>query len=127
VTLRLRNDNILVRMHSDERASKGGIILPATRSKHPNQAVLATVVAAGPGYYPEVKALPQRVEKHGLQRVERVGRLEFIPTEVEPGDVVVVDSPHCGDNFGEPEERLRIVRQAEILCVVDGIEAGEAV
>jgi len=127
MTLRLRNDNVLVRMHSDEQESKGGIILPATRSKHPNQAVLATVVSAGPGYYPEVKALPKRAEKHGFERVERVGRLEFISTEVSPGDVVVVDSPHCGDNYGEPEERLRIVRQAEILCVVDGVEAGEAV
>lgn len=124
-SLRLRNDNILVRMHSDEQESKGGIILPATRSKHPNQAVLATVLAIGPGTYPEVKSVPGRREPRDVPRCHRIGGSKLIPTEVCPNDVVIVDSPHCGDHYGDADDDLRIVREAEILAVVEGAEPGK--
>lgn len=51
-----RNDNVLIQLevHADpheERLSPGGIILPKMRDVNEEPAIIATVVAAGPGYY----------------------------------------------------------------------------
>jgi co-chaperonin GroES (HSP10) len=93
--------------------SVGAILLPG--NVKPEKTLKARVVAVGPGHY------------------DRGGRGPFIPTTVEVGDIVLVDrqagQDYCldinvprqnkGAEFADGEDNFRVVREDEILAIVD--------
>lgn len=113
--IRLRNDNILVRLTrepTEVRTQSGLVLLPQSRAPKLTDTIRATVEAVGPG----------RVLKCGNR----------VPSAVEPGDVVILHHS-AGEvpedfTFDEYEPRQnegtefgdhRIVREDEIMAVVE--------
>lgn len=95
MTLRPLNDRVVVRRGEAERQSAGGIVLPDTASKKPER---GAVVAVGPG------ALDERGRRH-------------TPTVVAGDDVLF--APHAGTEIRLGGETLVILRESEILAVVE--------
>jgi co-chaperonin GroES (HSP10) len=120
-TVRLRNDNVLVRIERQQWLSTREqlIHLPDTaRPPEANEALIAVVEAVGPGYYPEVRVLPDRPrgnEKHD-DLSPRHSSPHFVPTTVRPGDRVLLDGRWAGQDVTTD---TRIVREAEILGVIE--------
>lgn len=113
--IRAYADNVVLEWEPEPAVSASGLlVLPDTRK--PEKTRLARVIASGPGYY--------RNDGHG----------PFIPNEVKPGDLVIVDR-QAGQNYDldiykprtHPEECVygegRIVRHDEIHAVVEDAEA----
>lgn len=112
-------DNILLRFIERPTQTPSGIFIPQTVSESRVGTREATVVAAGKGHY-----TPQG---------------KFIPVEVQPGDCVLVDSmagqdysmdltkprQNKGADWGDDDATYRMVRQDEILCVIERDEAAE--
>lgn len=87
-------DRIVIKMMEGEETTKSGIILSASSKEKPQ---IAEVLAVGPG-----------LKKDG----------ELIPLEVKVGDKVVV-SKYSGTEVKYEEEELIIVRESDILAVVE--------
>ena len=132
-TLRLRNDNVLLRLDPVETRTKSGLLfLPANRKRRGTQAVLATVLAVGDGCTIERKVARDRTEELGIRKSPRV-EVARLPMAVAPGDRVIVESILSGEALpvtgsgqirsarGEDQELLRIVREEEIQAVVEGV------
>jgi len=108
-----RQDNVLLRFIERPTETASGIIIPKTVSESRVGTRQAEVVAVGPGHY-----TPQG---------------KFIPVEVTPGDRVLVDSlsgqdysmdlyrprQNKGSEWGDDRATYRMVRQDEILCVIE--------
>jgi co-chaperonin GroES (HSP10) len=122
--IRCYADNCLIELEPLETVSASGLALVHTRAPGAREHRFARVIASGPGYYTRLGAL--------------------VPNTVQPGDRVVVDAL-AGDRMKydwdisaprqnkQPEldhllgERgaFRVVREQEILCVVEQAEAAE--
>lgn len=109
--IRAYADNVVLEWISEPKQTASGLLhLPDNRK--PEALRRARVIASGPGYY--------RDDGHG----------PFIPNEVKPGDVVLVDR-QAGQNYAldlykprtHAQEAVygdgRIVRHDEILAVVE--------
>jgi len=120
--IRPLQDNVLVCFHihedpHEERLSPGGIVLPATtREVYNEDAFLATVVAAGPGYYPD------KFLGHELGTAP-VGVTRFIPMDpaIVPGARVILDKIALAANriYGDDRVEYRMVRAQAIAAVIE--------
>lgn len=87
------HENILVRRIPDEELSKGGIVLPDTAR---NKMILkGIVIAAGPG------------------RRDAMGAL--IPSQVAPGDIVLVSTYSTATEVEVGGEKLVLTREVDVL------------
>ena len=102
--LRLRNDNVLVRLDPNaERVLASGLVATATADR-PIDGVRGTVLAVGPGHYVD------RCPVHGSC---------FVATTVRAGDRVLCESRASGDRY-KPlvlGDDMRIVRESELLAI----------
>ena len=117
-----RNDNVLVRLARQQwlRAeSDSPIVLPDTaRAPEANETLIGTVVSVGPGYYPDIRVKPER-RSEPLDESPRHSGPVLIPTTVRPGDRVLLDGQLAGEQLWLDGAEHRMVREAEILAVVD--------
>lgn len=88
-------DRLVVKPLSGEQASKSGIIIPDTAKEKPQE---GEVVAVGPG----------KLDDNGKR----------IAMEVKVGDKVIF-SRYGGDEFKVAEVEYKILRQDEILGVIE--------
>lgn len=109
--IRPTQDNVLIQFLPPPKLAPGGIIFLPDTAK-PEQTLRAEVVAVGPGYY--------RDSGHG----------RFIPTTLQPGEVVLVDRQAGQDytlDVSAPRQNARgsdwgdyrMVREEEVLAVVE--------
>ncbi len=105
--LRVRNDNIAVRWAPLPDATPSGIALPRSDYSREIDGRLAIVVAVGDG-----PAYSRKCEHCGTPR-------DPYPMEVKVGDRVIVDGRLVGEIILFEGEECRIVRQAELLAVVE--------
>lgn len=126
--IRAYQDNVIIRLEPLATTTASGLHLPQTQATRNTGTREATVMAVGPGHY--------RTRKGGANGTERG---LFVPTQVQVGERVLVDAlagqdydmdlnvprhnkpAHWADERGE----FRIVREEEILCVVERDEAAE--
>ena len=94
MALKPLGDRVVVKFTQAEETSKGGIILAASAQEKPQ---VAEVVAVGPGGVVDGKE---------------------IVMEVKPGDKVIL-SKYSGTEVKIDGEELIIVKQGEILAIVD--------
>lgn len=87
-------DRVIIKMLEGEETTKSGIILSASSKEKPQ---IAEVIAVGPG-----------LKQDG----------ELVPLEVKKGDKVVV-SKYSGTEVKYEGEELIIVRESDILAVVE--------
>ena len=94
MTLKPLSDRVVVKMLEAEETTKGGIILAASAQEKPQ---VAQIVAVGPGGMVDGK--------------------EVVMT-VKPGDKVIT-SKYSGTEIKLDDEEYVVVRQNDILCVVE--------
>jgi chaperonin GroES len=94
--LRPLGDRVVVRPSEREEMTKSGIVLPDTAKEKPQE---GTIVAAGPG------------------RILDDGKRESM--DVKAGDKVLY-AKYAGTEFKIEGEDLLIVKQSDILAVVEG-------
>lgn len=110
--IRPTDDNVVVALEREKEETRNGVVLPlAVQRRTQVDVVRAVVVASGPGY-----------------RL-RNGRGPFVPNEVNPGDIVLVDRLAGQDytldqfkprqNHGAEFDDIRIVRHDEIHAVIE--------
>ena len=87
-------DRVVIRQLEAEETTKSGIVLPGTAKEKPQQ---AEVVSVGPGGLVDGKE---------------------VKMEVKPGDKVIY-SKYAGTEVKLEEEEFIIVRQSDILAVVE--------
>ena len=87
-------DRVVIRQLEAEETTKSGIVLPGTAKEKPQQ---AEVVSVGPGGLVDGKE---------------------VKMEVKPGDKVIY-SKYAGTEVKLDEEEFIIVRQSDILAVVE--------
>ena len=87
-------DRVVIRQLEAEETTKSGIVLPGTAKEKPQQ---AEVVSVGPGGLVDGKE---------------------VKMEVKPGDRVIY-SKYAGTEVKLEEEEFIIVRQSDILAVVE--------
>lgn len=125
--LRMLSDNVLIALEPPPKETASGIALVQSRKAGAREHRTARVLAVGPGHYSGCKACGGE-------------RKHFIPTELKAGDRVVVDAM-CGQNyaldlsaprhhsqpnelgsFGGERGEYRIIREGEVLAVLDSTE-----
>ncbi len=94
MALKPLGDRVVVKFTQAEETSKGGIILAASAQEKPQ---VAEIVAVGPGGVVDGKE---------------------IVMEVKPGDKVIL-SKYAGTEVKIDGEELIIVKQGDILAIVD--------
>ena len=87
-------DRVVIKMMESEETTKSGIILSASSKEKPQ---IAEVIAVGPGLKQDGKN---------------------VPLEVKTGDKVVV-SKYSGTEVKYEEEEFIIVKENDILAIVD--------
>lgn len=87
-------DNVVIKLVETETTTPGGIVLPTAAKEKPQ---LATVVAVGPG---------GNIDGHDVEM------------QVEVGDSVLF-SKYAGTEFKQDGEEYIVLRQSNILAVVD--------
>jgi chaperonin GroES len=93
--LRPLGDRVVVRPAAREETTRSGIVLPDTSKEKPQR---GAIIAVGPG----------RVSDEGKK----------IPLEVKAGDTVLF-AKYAGTEFRLDEEELLILRESDILAVVE--------
>jgi co-chaperonin GroES (HSP10) len=127
VSIRAYADNVVLRLEPQQAETKSGLAIVHASGPKARGYRTAVVVAVGPGHHEGCKHC-------GCER--RV----FVPTAVKVGERVIVDSlagqnydmdltvtrankaPEF-DSFADERGHFRIVREAEILAVVDDASA----
>ena len=94
MTIKPLSDRVLIKMDEAEEVSKGGILLSGSAKEKPQ---VASVIAVGPGGVVDGK--------------------EVVMT-VKPGDKVIT-SKYSGTEVKVDGEEMIIVRQSDILAVVE--------
>ena len=89
-------DRVVIRPKGMEETTRGGIVLPDTASEKPQQ---GEVISIGPG----------RVLDNG-QRIE---------LDVKVGDTVLF-AKYAGTEFKLDDEELLILRESDVLAVLEG-------
>lgn len=114
-------DNVLVRVDPDQGdlGPDSLIVAPDTLTRPHAQSLLGTVIAVGPGHYPEVRTMPARPLRHGTEETSPVIHRQFIPTEVKVGDRVALSSQLSGERWPLRSGEHRLVREAEIMAVIE--------
>jgi len=119
MTLRAYADNVVIRLEPLATMTASGLHLPGTQKTKQTGSREATVMAVGPGH----------VRPNGV----------LVPTQVQVGERVIVDAL-AGQNYdmdlsvprhnkpvewADSQGEFRIVREDEILCVVEREAAAE--
>ena len=119
MNVRMYADNVLVELEPLEAMSPSGLLhIPQSTDRGARGSRFGKVLASGPGYHRQRKA-GARGTQDGV----------FVPNETKPGDRVVLDA-QAGDewkgelsaprhNAAESFGSLRIVRESEILSIVE--------
>lgn len=115
-------DNVLIQLaihtdyHTDRLSPGGNIILPRMRNIESEDAILATVVAAGPGHYDDKYCGPERGtedHKHG----------PWIPLDsaIVPGCTVILErAALAGDRiYSDERQELRMIKAHCIAAVIE--------
>lgn len=95
--IRPLGDRLVVKPMSAETMSKSGIVIPDTAKEKPQQ---GEVIAVGPGRWDEA----------GEKR---------LPMNVKVGDIVMF-TRYGGDEFKLNNEEVKILREDEVLGIVEG-------
>lgn len=114
-------DNVLVRIEREQwlRPDGRAIVLPDTaQNPEAHETLVGVVVSAGPGYYPDVRAKPDRPREPN-EKSPRLSCDTLIPTEVKQGERVLIDGRLAGERVYLDGVEHRVVREAEILAVVE--------
>ena len=132
-TFRAYGDNVLVRVEEQQGDTAKGALVVAPPSllfaardasgrarREVARSLLARVVSVGPGHYPEVRTMPKRSCRGATEEdTSPVVHRAFVPTEVRPGDLVALASQLSGDVWHLDGGEHRMVREAEILAVIE--------
>jgi len=120
--LRMLSDNVLIVLEPPPKETKSGIAIVHNRPAGAREHRTARVLAVGPGHYSGCKSCGGE-------------RTHLIPTELKPGDRVVVDAM-CGNKWdfdvssvrSNPNPQFdsmlgergdfRVIREAEALAVI---------
>ena len=94
MTIKPLSDRVLIKMDDAEEVSKGGILLSGSAKEKPQ---VASVIAVGPGGVVDGKE---------------------VVMSVKPGDKVIT-SKYSGTEVKVDGEEMIIVRQSDILAVVE--------
>ena len=94
MTIKPLSDRVLIKMDEAEEGSKGGILLSGSAKEKPQ---VASVIAVGPGGVVDGKE---------------------VVMSVKPGDKVIT-SKYSGTEVKVDGEEMIIVRQSDILAVVE--------
>lgn len=97
-------DRILIKRRKGDEVTEGGIYVPEM-SQHP--AFFADVLRVGNGH--PIEGKPK----------------EFRPLVVQEGDVIMI-SEYAGQTFEIEKETYQIIREDEILAIVDGLDVGDS-
>jgi chaperonin GroES len=100
--LRPLGDRVVVKPLEEEERTRGGIVLPDTAKEKPQH---GQVLAVGPGDWDE----------EGKKRV---------PLDVKVGDRVIF-AKYAGTEFKLDDEDVLILRQSDVLAVVEGAAKAE--
>lgn len=104
--IRMRADNVLVRLERAPERTRGGLVVPdQAREPRPIDGVFGRVLRVGPGRDAECS-------RCGVVR----GHVE---PRVQVGDLVVFDTDAAGDRWHIDGREYRVVREAEILAVLE--------
>jgi len=121
--MRMLSDNVLVVLEPPPKETKSGIAIVHTRAPGAREHRTARVLAVGPGHYSGCKSCGGE-------------RTHLIPTELKPGDRIVVDAM-CGNKWdfdvssvrSNPNPQFdsmlgergdfRVIREAEALAVLE--------
>jgi len=101
INVRPLHDRILIKRIEEQETVKGGIIIPDTAKEKPQE---GEVIAVGTG----------RKEKDG----------KIIPLDVKPGDRILFGK-YSGTDIRIAEEEYLIVREEEVLAVLEPATAGK--
>jgi len=101
INVRPLHDRILIKRIEEGETVKGGIIIPDTAKEKPQE---GEVIAVGTG----------RKEKDG----------KIIPLDVKPGDRILFGK-YSGTDIRIAEEEYLIVREEEVLAVLEPATAGK--
>ena len=120
-TVRMHQDNVLVRVDLDQGDVRPDALIrvPLTAKREKQLGLLGTVLAVGPGYHPEIKTKPDRKQNRGYWETSPTVGGPFIATVVKPGDRVVLESQLAGDIWPLRQGEHRLVRESEILAVLE--------
>ena len=102
VPIRPLHDRVLIKRIEEPEQVRGGIVIPDTAKEKPQQ---GEVIAVGDGKY----------DKDGKR----------IPLDVKPGDRVLFGK-YSGTEVKIDDEELLILREDEILGIVEGTEAKQS-
>ncbi|HOK23304.1 MAG TPA: co-chaperone GroES [Candidatus Hydrothermia bacterium] len=94
--LRPLADRVVVKRIEEEEVKKGGIIIPDTAKEKPQK---GEIIAVGPG----------RLDEKGNR----------VPVEVKVGDKVLF-SKYGGTEVKLGDEEYLVMREDDILCIVEG-------
>jgi len=89
------HDRVVVRRIDEDERTRGGIIIPDTAKEKPQE---AEVIAVGPG----------KLDDNGKR----------MPIDVKKGDRVLIGK-YSGNDIKMDDEEFLIVREDEILCVIE--------
>jgi chaperonin GroES len=95
MNVRPLHDRVLLRRLEEKEVVKGGIIIPDTAKEKPQE---AEVIAVGPG----------KLDENGKR----------MPIDVKKGDRVLIGK-YSGNDIKMDDEEFVIVREDEILCVIE--------
>jgi chaperonin GroES len=101
MNLRPLGDQLIVKLIEEEERTKGGIVLPDTAKERPQQ---GEVVAVGSGSWDE-------------------NHTKRFPLEVKVGDRVVF-TKYSGNEWKDDSEKYLILKESDILAVVEREPAG---
>lgn len=94
MSLRPLGDNVVIKVKEEEVKTAGGIVLPGSAQEKPQQ---GTVIAVGSGEVIDGKR---------------------VPLDVKEGDVVIY-SKYAGNEIKMGEEEYLILKQHDILAIVE--------
>lgn len=120
-SIRCLADNVLVQLsihtdHHTDRLSPGGIVLPRMRNIESEDAIIATVIAAGPGHYDDRYLGPERgTEDH------RHGPWIPLDSAIAPGCTVILErAALAGDRiYSDERQELRMIKAHCIAAVIE--------
>lgn len=115
--LRLRNDNVLVRLESPK--TEGLIVAPQNRKLSAAEPIWGVVEAVGPGWYHDRRVSPTR-PREPSDCSPHVSGACLISMTVALGDRVLLESSLSGERILEDGIEYRLVRESEIMLVDDG-------
>lgn len=129
-SIRMRNDNVLVRLRQRRDDYRGVLVLPDDmRGRDPDDAGRAVVVAAGPGYHRTRRLFPHRPERDDTrpngtpQPTDESPEVTtvWVPMDpsLVPGAEVVLESHLSGNALFVGGAEHRIVRACEIAAVLE--------